>query len=216
MKDRRLRARHLSFILVFLALGCARPYAFIQGIAIALPDGFREGYLVRDYIISDSYLEDTVGLQESEKIDLIYRRSLLKTQGRPTAASLATLIAVLEHRHLPLSFFGLTVDIPLTLEERETFDTRVERLPHHFYDPQHSDRDKLQHYFANAWLKRGLGMQWLVNLISELVEIGEEGFVKGGAYDDRDKVANSNGVAFARYAKDSLDARPSHYLTRNP
>lgn len=145
-------------------------------------------------------------------MNVIYLQALMETNGDKGAASLATLIAVLEHRNIPIS--GIGIQLPLTLERDSVFAKRVGYLPRNIYGEGHDDRDKLQHFFANSWLKKELGMEWLVRLIGELIEVGEDAIVDGGVYDERDKIANRDGFRFGIGSSDSLEALPSNYLSR--
>jgi hypothetical protein len=57
-------------------------------------------------------------------------------------------------------------------------------------------------------------MEWLVRLLGELIELGEDAIVEGGVYDERDKVANRDGSRFGIRSSDSLEALPSNYISR--
>jgi hypothetical protein len=203
----------LSVVLFCLLLtGCSGPYSGVKLLGPLVPHGVREGYDVREWI-----LENGSALSRSDPrnaMDAIYLESLSETGGDKGAAYLATLISVFEHRHIPLNLGLFTLDIPLTLESDSIFRSRVGHLPRNIYGEGHDDRDKLQHFFANSWLKREVGMEWLVTLFGELVEIGEDAVVVGGVYDDRDKIANRDGIMFAMRSGDSLAALPSNYLSR--
>lgn len=206
-----LRKLSLLVLVLFLA-GCGGPYSAVHLLGPIVPHGVREGYTVREYIIENG--ASLSAMPPRQAMDEIYFEALAETNGDKGAAYLATLVAVLEHRHIPLRILGVGIDIPLTLESDSIFKQRIGHLPKNIYGEGHDDRDKLQHFFANAWLKRELGMEWLVVFIGELIEVGEDAMVDGGVYDERDKVANRDGITFAARSGDSLDARPSHYLSR--
>lgn len=172
-----------------------------------MPDGFREGYEVRAFIASAAYDSLRSIATDRETLDALYEYAYYKAHGDDKSAIVAMLVAVFEHRTIPLRF-GL--EVPLSFEGKEAFDRRVERLPRYLYADSTDDRDKLQHFFSSAYLKKTLGMSWLVNAIGEIVEVLEEKFVDGGANDRRDIVANRDGIRFAL----SRDRFPSAYLTR--
>ena len=200
-------------IALCILTGCSGPYSTVRMLGPLVPHGVREGYQVREWII-----EHGTALSAADPRDAmneIYLEALTATGGDKGAANLATLIAVLEHRHIPLNLGIFTFDIPLTLESDTVFKARVGHLPRNIYGEGHDDRDKLQHFFANSWLKRELGMEWLVLFLGELIELGEDAMVVGGVYDDRDKVANHDGIMFSMRSGDSLQANPSHYLSRS-
>jgi hypothetical protein len=172
-----------------------------------LPDGFREGYEVREFIASPLYDSLRTIADDRETLDALYEYALYKTHGNEQSAAFAMLVAVFEHRTVPLK---LGLAIPLSFEEKEAFERRVERLPRYIYHDSTDDRDKLQHFFSSAYAKRAFGMSWLVNGFGELIEILEEKLVTGGANDRRDVVANRDGVRFAL----SRNRLPSEFLTR--
>jgi hypothetical protein len=198
---------------VLLLSGCSArdPYFTIQLLGPIVPHGMREGYEVREFILQHG--DELASLSPQSAMDEIYLQALMETNGDKGAAYLATMIAVFEHRNIPIS--GIGVKLPLTLESDSIFRRRVGYLPKNIYGDGHDDRDKLQHFFANSWLKKELGMQWLVTFIGELIEIGEDAIVEGGVYDERDKHANRDGISFGLRSADSLDAVPSNYLRRS-
>jgi len=172
-----------------------------------LPDGFREGYEVREFIASPLYDSLRAIANDRETLDALYEYAYYKAHGNERSASFAMLVAVFEHRTIPLK---LGLAIPLSFEEEEAFRRRVERLPRHIYNDTTDDRDKLQHFFSSAYAQRTLGMSWLVNAFGEVIEILEEKFVTGGANDRRDIVANRDGMRFAL----SRNRLPSEFLTK--
>jgi hypothetical protein len=172
-----------------------------------LPDGFREGYDVREFIASPVYDSLRKIANDRETLDALYEYAYYKTHGDERSAAFAMLVAVFEHRTIPLK---LGLAIPLSFEEREAFERRVERLPRYIYNDTTDDRDKLQHFFSAAYAKLTLGMSWLVNAFGETIEIFEEKLVTGGANDRRDVVANRDGMRFAL----SRNRLPSEFLTK--
>ena len=183
---------------------------------ILLPDGIQEGYIMREYLGSEKFPEETLGLSDREKMDEIYLDAMDLSQGSETSGLLAAAFGVFEHKTIPLDLFGLIIQLPLTSESQLHFDTRVSHLPSHLYSPAVGDIDKLQHFFSSAWLKSALGMDWLVNLAGNFVEIGEEAFVLGGSNDPRDKHANHDGLRFGNHLGEWGIVLPSEFLTPNP
>ena len=209
---KRLWRLHNALLLIVTLSSCAArdPYFTVQLLGPIVPHGMREGYEVREFIIEQGGA--LAALPPGDAMNVIYLQALMETNGDKGAASLATLIAVLEHRNIPIS--GIGIQLPLTLERDSVFAKRVGYLPRNIYGEGHDDRDKLQHFFANSWLKKELGMEWLVRLIGELIEVGEDAIVDGGVYDERDKIANRDGIRFGIGSSDSLEALPSNYLSR--
>lgn len=182
------------------------------------PKGIVEGYTLRDDILSDEYSSLPSGTKQNDRqrFDAIYEDAFFLCRGDVKAAILASLLGVFEHKTIPVNFFGTRIDIPLSLESSDRFDERVKRLPVHLYNDTISDGDKLQHFFISAYLKKLLGSGLLVKALGELVEIGEDIFIIGGANDRRDVVANTDGIRFATTASADSVSSPSTMLSRNP
>lgn len=177
------------------------------------PKGYIEGYQLRDLIRSDIYLEETEGMTDREKLDYIYDEAYILSRGDFQAAQLASAVATLEHRTIEIKLlFGASITLPLTFEPEETFTKRVERLPSRIYTDSTEDKDKMQHFFLSAYLKRTLGTNSLVRLLGSFVEAGEEAFIVGGMKDERDLGANEDGIRFATSDKRAPDSKPSEYL----
>lgn len=180
------------------------------------PGGMREGYILRNFILSDGFKAYLDSTSSQDAFDLIYDAAIQLTHGETSDAALASMVGTFEHQYVPLKLPGFVLPIPLTIESDARFKRRVSHLPRSIYGAKGDDRDKLQHFFANTWLKRALGFHWLVKLFGELVERGESGFVQGGVNDDRDKAANRDGMSFGIRGEDDLGVTPSQFLSPNP
>jgi hypothetical protein len=181
--------------------------------ALFTPKGYIEGYQLRDLIRSDIYIEETQGMTDREKLDYIYDEAYILTRGDFQSAQLASAVATLEHRTIEIKLlFGASITLPLTFEPQESFTKRVERLPSRVVTDSTEDKDKMQHFFLSAYLKRTLGTNSLVRLLGSFVEAGEDAFIVGGMKDERDLDANEDGIRFATSDKRALVSKPSEYL----
>ena len=177
------------------------------------PKGYIEGYQLRDLIRSDIYIEETEGMTDREKLDYIYDEAYILSRGDFQATQLASAVATLEHRTIEIKLlFGASITVPLTFEPEESFTARVERLPSRIYSDSTEDKDKMQHFFLSAYLKRTLGTNSLVRLLGSFVEAGEDAFIVGGMSDERDLHANEDGIRFATSDKRAPISKPSEYL----
>lgn len=170
---------------------------------LLLPASMRVAYLTRQWV-RDSLPETVDSTDDLLQLDRIYVRALAESEGDHGLAIFAAFVACLETRNIPFSF-GLR--IPLAFEPSADYDRRVNRLPRHlFVDlPAGDDRDKLQHFFASAWLTWKLDDPEAADLIGLGVEKGEDAFITGGADDPRDMRANRLGQLFVVL----LHARPA-------
>ncbi len=216
----------ISFLLLFCAshvsaqieLDSAEVSSYHQNIFLKffLPKGIAEGVALRSYIRSTAWSEFRKSHSDPESFDEIYDDADELCKDNRTAAILASSIATLEHKTIPIKlFFGLTFSIPLTMESQQDFDARVSKLPEFIYDAKISDRDKLQHFFFSAFFMRILKMNLLVTLLGNGVEIGEDLFIVGGIDDPRDRHANKDGRRFGEACDHDILPMPSKYLTPN-
>jgi hypothetical protein len=177
-----------------------------------LPRAVRTGSELRD-IIRTTQLDSTEPPEVT--FDHIYFASLALSHGNESEASFAAAFGCLEHEYLPIELFGFHVPIKITNESDSEFKVRVAHLPKHLYHTLEDDRDKLQHFFASAWLKSSLGMDWLVSLMGEGVEAFETLLTSGGFRDPRDIHANQDGARFISQFEQKKEP-PSAALTLNP
>jgi hypothetical protein len=174
---------------------------------LLLPDLLRQGYQTRAWVRDSLPLPGGL-LDDLDRMDMIYLRAMNEAGGDIGAALFASLIATFEHRKIPFTF-GLS--LPLTLESSAAFDRRVDRLPRRLFadKPEGDDRDKLQHFFASAWLAYALDNGTFADIIGLGVEIGEDTFIAGGANDRRDVRANRLGHLFVELLREYPRAVPS-------
>lgn len=174
---------------------------------LLLPPAIRAGYLTRAWV-RDSLPPAGDTLDDLRRMDLLYLRALGESEGDIEMALFASLIASFEHRTIPFTF---GIELPLTLEPDEKFNRRVAMLPRHlFLDyPDGDDKDKLQHFFASAWLAWSADNSSAADLAGLWVESGEAFFIRGGADDHRDVRANRLGHLYVELLRKHPRALPS-------
>ncbi len=185
-------------------------------LSLILPEGIRLGYDMRSYIASPEFGAFDSSVSPGDAFDEIYFEALELAHGDAATAELAASIGCFEHEYIPLNILGIKIDLPLTSEPHARFERRWSHLPAYLYHTRELDRDKLQHFFASAWLKSTLGMDWLVRLAGHAVEEGENLLVIGGFVDPRDLHANADGRHFGTRAAANQNALPSGNVTPNP
>ncbi len=186
-------------------------------LSVLFPKGIAEGVALRSYLRSSFWDEYRKDHTDCEAMDEIFKDADELSNDNKPAALLASSIAVLEHKTIPVKLlFGIVLEIPLTMESQTDFDIRVAKLPVYLYSPKIPDRDKLQHFFFSAYFMRTLKMNSLVRLLGDAVEIGEDLFIIGGVNDERDRHANNDGIRFGESCERDSFLRPSGFLTPNP
>jgi hypothetical protein len=192
--------------------------------------GFSIGGFLRDaftpQLITDTrhireYLRDPRFHLLSERhgamrtVDAIFLRSLRIADYQIARALFLSLMAVLEHQHVSVKLpIVRSLALPLTFEEDSLFRARTQNLPAHIYpdSPPEGDRDKLQHFFASAYLSFASESPDLARAGGNVVEWGEAQFIVGGADDPRDRRANRQGERFGRDLLIVKTLLPSDYL----
>jgi len=184
--------------------------------SLLVPQTIRLGYDMREYIASPEFGEyDSIAPPEIV-FDEIYGQAVEYAHGDLPVAFFAAAYGSIEHESIPFQFFGKEFDFSLTNESHALFLLRRSHLPRHLYHTPEGDEDKIQHFFASAWLKSTLGMDWLVRLAGRGVEVGEKLLTVGGFEDPRDIHANNDGLRFGAKAEGQINRLPSAGLTPNP
>lgn len=173
---------------------------------------------MREYVRDERFLILRNRCGDMRSIDAIYLKALKVADYNIARSLFLSLMAVLEHRNVEVKVPILkSVALPLTFEEDSVFHARVRNLPNRIYpdSPQNpeGDRDKLQHFFASAYLAYVSEAPELTRTAGDFVEWGEEKFIVGGFDDPRDKRANHYGESFGRDLLVVKTLLPSDYLT---
>jgi hypothetical protein len=115
---------------------------------------------------------------------------------------------------LPLT--GTKIRIPLPSPPLKIFNEKLKNTPKKiFFDSpenDYGDKDKLAHFFANAFLRYNISIFNLSEFLGIFVEYFEQGFFLQGGYDRRDLIANHLGELFALMVRNYPDAKPSEAL----
>jgi hypothetical protein len=149
--------------------------------------------------------------------DWIYLKALRIADHDIGRALFLSMMATLEHRNMDLKVPVVgAIRLPLTFEEDSLFDSRYRNLPSRLYPDTPpgaaGDKDKLQHFFASAYLSYLSGSPSVARTSGDLVERGEAEFVVGGVDDPRDRRANGQGERFGRDLVVVKTLLPSDYF----
>ncbi|HEY6952340.1 MAG TPA: hypothetical protein VI758_08020 [Bacteroidota bacterium] len=170
---------------------------------------------IREYIRDPRFRELMNRCGDLRAVDGIYLKALQIAEFDVARALFLSLMGTLEHRNVEFKIPVLGIlNVPLTFEQDSLFNERKANLPSKIYPdtPPEGDKDKLQHFFASAYLSYASESPELAKQSGNLVEWGEAKFVVGGADDPRDKRANKHGDAFGRDLLVVKTLLPSDYL----
>jgi hypothetical protein len=193
------------------------PFSVVGFLRDALtPQVITETRFIRSYVRDEQFrvMMDRCG--EMRAVDAIYLKALRITEYEISRALFLSLMAVLEHRNVEFELpFGGSLAVPLTFEADSLFRARYRHLPSRIYPdtPPEGDRDKLQHFFASAYIAFVSDSPTLARASGNAVEWGEARFIVGGADDPRDRRSNKHGEWFGRDLLTVKTLLPSDYLT---
>ncbi|MCX7985223.1 MAG: hypothetical protein N3A63_10015 [Bacteroidetes bacterium] len=185
---------------------------------IITPQFFQEVEALRAFIRDNRYATLKRMLTPEEAVNVLYLKALHLANYNCSRALALCLFSVLEHKMIQFRLpFFLAFSIPLTFEDDLLFYRRINNLPSHFYPDSHTyvdaDRDKLQHFFASAYIAYTTETRTLVSILGTLTEWIEEHLIVGGSDDWRDKAVNEHGSAFGLALHVDRTVLPSAYLT---
>jgi len=181
------------------------------------PELIRDTRQIRAYIRDERFYLLMKRCGDMRAVDAIYLKALKIADYNIARALFLSMVATLEHRNIDLRIPVLgALRLPLTFEEDSLFSARHKNLPSKIYPDTPGggvgDSDKLQHFFASAYLAYASESPGFARASGDLVERGEAEFVVGGADDPRDRRANKQGQ---RFGHDLLTVRtilPSDYF----
>ncbi|HTP12093.1 MAG TPA: hypothetical protein VMM37_00615 [Bacteroidota bacterium] len=170
---------------------------------------------IRAYIRDPRFKELADRCGDLRAVDGIYLKALKIADHDVARALFLSLMGTLEHQSVEFKvpLFGI-LGVPMTFEEDSLFQCRRNNLPSRIYPdtPPEGDKDKLQHFFASAYLAYASDSPELAKQSGNFVEWGESKFIAGGADDPRDKRSNKHGEAFGRDLLIVKTLLPSDYL----
>jgi len=186
---------------------------------LLVPKVLQDCWLLREYVCSGELSAVRHAYGDPYAVDCIFDRAMQLCWDNKYEALLVCAFALMDHERfgVRLPVAGIVLWFPLTSEFREGFTARVDSLPSRLYADtppgREGDRDKLQHFFGSAFLTALTESPAGADRFGLSIEWGEELFIVGGVNDVRDVRANRQGQRFALALLESLDARPSRYLT---
>lgn len=179
------------------------------------PDLIKETRQIRAYVRDVRFGVLMKRCGDARAIDAIYLKALKFAEHNLARALFLSLMGTLEHRDVDLKIPIIgPIGVPLTLEADSMFNSRFRNLPSRLYSdtPPEGDRDKLQHFFASAYISYASESRELARTGGNFVEWGEAQFVVGGVDDPRDRRANRHGERFGHDLLTVRNLLPSDYL----
>jgi hypothetical protein len=170
-------------------------------------------FIGSEYFAELKYKHDDLAL-----IDTIYLRSLYQMQYDHSEALLLLTFVTLPFNEFPfeLPLINVQFGIPLPSASDSVFYIKTNNLPKQFFfdSPKtyFGDKDKMAHFFGNAFLSNNVGFFNLSKFLGILVELIEDAFSVGGYIDLRDMRINHLGELFGDLLNANENLLPSDVL----
>lgn len=170
-------------------------------------------FYLSNYIASDEFKDIKTDL---EKVDSLFSKGNLFFNNDISETLLCLTFSCLPFNKIDLKFFSTIIKIPLPSPAQNIFYSRLKNLPSKlFFDsPQNEfgDKDKLSHFFGNAFLRYNFSFFNISKFMGIFVEVTEENFFANGGYSYRDLIVNNLGELFAEMLLKDKNTKPSNAL----
>ena len=174
-------------------------------------------FYLTNYMNSEEYRQFTVDHTDLETVNHLFEKALMFFEGDLSETFFCLTFVFIPYNHIDmkLPLIGV-IKFPLPSPPKNVFDQKVKNTPKHLFidspTDKFGDKDKLAHFFANAFLRYNVSIFNLSEFLGIFVEYFEQGFFLQCAFDRRDIIANHLGEFFAEMVKNYPDAKPSEAL----
>ncbi len=172
------------------------------------------------FISSDYFSTLKNELNDLSCVDTIYVRALKLTNYNYSEALLLLTFTLIPYNVIPIStpLIKIKINIPIPTSSPEIFAKKNKNMPKElFFDTPKTDfgdKDKLAHFFGNAFLSYNLRLFDITEFIGYFVEEFEAAFFSNAKVDYRDIRANNLGNKFGKSLRREKSILPSQiFLT---
>jgi hypothetical protein len=175
-------------------------------------------FFISDYIASQGFQNLKTNHADIDLVDSIYCKALIFFEGDISEALLCLTFSTIPFNHITIKLpvIGSNVIAHLPSPGKKVFQKRRDNLPKKIFidspNDDFGDKDKLAHFFGNAFLSYNLGWFNFSKFIGMFVEKIEDGFFAEGGFDRRDLIINSYGDFFGKLLKNNHGMKPSNVL----
>ena len=170
-----------------------------------------------EFISSEEFQKLKQNNSDLALVDSIYLRALSLSEGDISEGLLAATFATLPFDKMPIKLPFITKIVDLKLQEIDPvlFKKKNNNLPSElFFDtPSYGDKDKLAHFFGNAFLSYNISTFNISKILGIFVELFEESFKVSGGLDFRDLKVNYLGEFFGKQLNKNPKLLPSEVLS---
>ena len=175
-------------------------------------------FYITDFICSPEFESLKQNNTDLELVDTLFYRALNFFDGDVSEACLCLTFSTIPFHNIKIKtpIIHNQFIIPLPSPGLKVFTKRTENLPKNLLidSPKNDfgDKDKLAHFFGNAFIGNNFGWFNLSKFMGIFVENVEATLFVEGSYDRRDLMINRLGEFFGRMIKNKPDLKPSNVL----
>jgi hypothetical protein len=213
-----MNKKQLLFI-IFISIILCSPQIFCEEVSnSSSTEIYSSIQSLSEFIASDYFSNLSKTNDAHSLVDTIYLRALRNMEYDHSEALLLLTFVTLPFNEFPfeISLFNIEFGIPLPAASDSVFLHKNKNLPKHlFFDSRQNsfgDKDKLAHFFGNAFLAYSISFFNLSKFLGILVELIEDTFSKGGLVDWKDITINHLGELFGSNLDDNENLLPSEIL----
>ena len=178
---------------------------------------FEEGVIfLSEYIASEEFKNKTD--EDVNLVDTLYLKALNFYDGNISEALLALTFSTLPFNRMPVTIplVKLKINLRLPSVDEKLFQQKNKNLPGLVYfdsnESGNQDKDKVAHFFGNAFLSYNVTFLNLSKFLGIFVEMFEETFKVSGKIDFRDLQTNYCGEFFGKSLRNQKDLYPSDFF----
>ncbi|MBX3008125.1 MAG: hypothetical protein KF816_08880 [Melioribacteraceae bacterium] len=180
------------------------------------PNSFYGGmFFAIDIIRSDDFQTHKKENGDLAAVDSLFHSTLKYFEGDISETLLALTFATVPFNKInfKIPLFKKIITIPLPSAQKSVFDEKVAKSPKFLFPDSFSsdygDKDKLAHFFGNAFIRYSFRLFNLSKFLGIFVEFMEEGFFVNGEFSQKDMLANHIGEFFAEALIKNPNSVPS-------
>jgi len=178
---------------------------------------FEDGVIfLSNYMASDNF--KNLDSKDIYLVDSLYLKADKFYNGNTSEALLALTFATLPFNKMPVTipFLNIKLNLKLPSVKAEIFKKKKKNLPGiiYFDSPKlgGQDKDKIAHFFGNAFLKYNIRIINISKFFGIFVEMFESAFKVSGGVDYRDLTTNYIGEFFGYSLRKNKDIKPSDFF----
>jgi hypothetical protein len=180
------------------------------------PKSFYGGmFYAIDVIRSDAFQTTRKENGDLAAVDSLFISTLKYFEGDVSETLLALTFATVPFNKIDfqIPLLKKIITIPLPSAQKKLFDEKVTKSPKLLFPDSHltgyGDKDKLAHFFGNAFIRYSFRLFNLSKFLGIFVEFMEEGFFVNGEFNKKDILANHFGEFFAEALIKNPNSVPS-------